>query len=328
MPEGLFTPIQLQVPGLGTDQLIGAMVRIIPRTRLILGFADSPEKASALARNESAADGAETWYRYFTDEDRSRVDDPVFRMGMIRWEFSSLVKAGAPFPAETWLAGGGSGFCIDRSGLVLTNYHLVTGEVAYHARETGVINREVRCRALRAEIARPAEGGGWRWHEANAVYLVSNPPVTQAISQHGDGGALLRQDVALLRIDPPPLGILPVSTRQVNVGERIWMAGFPLRTARPPASQASIGYSDADGTLRISSGEITLVESTDYFTADVDGSMGNSGSPAIDERGVVVGMFSRTVGSGPRNAFEYGHVQRVFVSSALTRAALGVPGDA
>lgn len=328
MPEGLFTPSQIQIPGIESAQLIGAMVRILPRTRLILNIADTPEQASALARNESATDGAELWYRYFTDEDRNRADDPEFRMGMIRWEFSNLVKAGARFPAETWLDGGGSGFCIDQSGSVLTNYHLVTGEVAHHARESGALNQEVPCRALRAQVARPTVDGGWRWQEADAVYLVSNPSVNQAIWRQDDAPAQLRQDVALLRVDPPPLRTLPISTRQVKVGERVWMAGFPLRTARSTASQARIGYSDADGTLRVSTGQITHVESTGYFTADVDGSMGNSGSPAMDEAGAVVGMFSRAVGNGPRNAFEYGHTQRVFVSAALARSSLGIADDA
>lgn len=165
MSEGLFTPSQVQIPGLDADHLIGAMVRILPRTRLILSIANSPEQASELARNESSPDGVETWYRYFTDEDRNLADDPEFRMGMVRWEFSNLVKAGAQFPAETWLDGGGSGFCIDQTGLVLTNYHLVTGEVGYHARESGVLDQEVPCRALRAQVARPTDGGGWRWHD-------------------------------------------------------------------------------------------------------------------------------------------------------------------
>ena len=75
MPEGLFTPSQIQIPGIESAHLIGAMVRILPRTRLILNIADTPEQASALARNESATDGAELWYRYFTEEDRNRADD-------------------------------------------------------------------------------------------------------------------------------------------------------------------------------------------------------------------------------------------------------------
>lgn len=327
MSEGLFTPSRIPIPFLDADHLIGAMVRILPRTRLVLGFADTREEALALARNELATDGAEIWYRYFTDEDRSRVNEPEFRMGMVRWEFSNLVMAGAQFPAETWLDGGGSGFCIDKSGLVLTNYHLVTGEVAYHARERGVLGQEVRCRALRAQVARRTVDGGWTWHEADAVYLVSNPSVTQAIKQQDDAAAQLRQDVALLRIDPPPLRMLSISTRSPSIGERIWMAGFPLRTARPTADRARIGYSDADGTLRVSTGIVTHKESSDYFIADVDGSMGNSGSPAIDEAGAVVGTFSRAVGNGPRNAFEYGHIQRVFVSSVLAKTALGIAGE-
>jgi hypothetical protein len=74
--------------------------RILPRLGLILDIVDTPEQASELARNESAIDGAEVWYRYFTDEDRYRADDPEFRMGMVRWEFSKPSKGGGAVPCR------------------------------------------------------------------------------------------------------------------------------------------------------------------------------------------------------------------------------------
>jgi S1-C subfamily serine protease len=324
VPEGLFTPDQVHLTNLQRENLVAAMVRIRPKTRLIIDVVDTQDQVSKLSRNESEADGTERWFRYFLRDDLARVDDPEFRMGMVRWEFSELVRAGAKFPAETWLDGGGSGFCISNTGLVLTNYHLVTGEVAYHKREAGVVNQEVLCRALQVEVAAQTGDGPWRWQPADRVYLVSNPPTNRAIDSQGAGPAKLKEDFALLRIEPTPLATLTLSTRAVTLGEELWMAGFPLRTARSEDAKRASRYEDADGTLRISSGKVTGIEGGDYFTSDVDGSMGNSGSAAIDREGLVVGMFSRVTGNGPRNAFEYGHTERVFVSAALVARALGL----
>ena len=107
------------------------------------------------------------------------------------------------------------------------------------------------------------------------------------------------------------------------------MAGFPLRTARSPHTLTSVGYTDADGSLRVSAGQVLSVEGPDTFTTDVDGSMGNNGSPVLNEEGLVVGMFSRVEGNGPKNAFEYGHTHRVHVSTGLIVSGLHLaPGAA
>jgi hypothetical protein len=104
------------------------------------------------------------------------------------------------------------------------------------------------------------------------------------------------------------------------------MAGFPLRSARSPAALHSIGYTDADGTLRISKGQVIGVEGADFFTTDMDGSMGTSGSPVFDEAGSVIGMFARITGDGSRNAVEFGAVQRVHVTSDLAMRGLSLWG--
>jgi S1-C subfamily serine protease len=134
MAEGFFHPDQLAIPNLDVNRLMGAMVRILPKTLLVLDIAESAEAALELGRNESRPDGTECWYRFFTREDMARVHEPEFSMGMVRHEFSQLVKEGGSFPATVWLKGGGSGFCFDPRGLILTNYHLVTGEVASYQR--------------------------------------------------------------------------------------------------------------------------------------------------------------------------------------------------
>jgi S1-C subfamily serine protease len=324
MSEGLFAPSALPIPGVSIDRLSAALVRILPRTLLVLDLADNAEEAERLARNEAQTDGSEHWHRYFTRADLDRIHDPVFAMGMVRHEFARLVRSGASFPATTPLDGGGTGFAISSRGHVLTNYHLVTSEVANFNRAAGVLHRDDACRTLRAQVALAALAGGdgWTWRDAQSVTLVSNPPESRAIIPVAPGRGELREDVALLRIATAPAAHLALGQRMPAVGDPVWMAGFPLRTARAAAALAARGYADADGSLRVSSGVVTHVDDAGYFTTDLDGSMGNSGSPVFDRDGHVVGLFSRATGEGQRNAFEYGFVQRIHVASGLASRGL------
>ncbi|MBK9607037.1 MAG: trypsin-like peptidase domain-containing protein [Betaproteobacteria bacterium] len=324
MSEGFFTPQQLQVPGLAADDLCAALVRILPRTILQLDIVESAEVARAQGRNESMPDGSEHWFRYFTQEDMARCADPGFAAGMVRHEFCELVRAGASFPQTVALQGGGTGFAIDANGLVLTNYHLVISEVANYERELGVLNQEVLCRSLKAQVAQRQPDGTWQWQDAAAVWLVSNPPSARALSPDETGLLHPREDTALLRVEPAPSSWLPLSTRAVAQGEPVWMAGFPLRSARGAEALRRHGYADADGSLRVSSGAVTVATDDNYFESDLDGSMGNSGSPVFDASGKVVGLFSRATGDGPRNAVEYGHVSRVLVKSRMAVEGLGL----
>lgn len=325
MAEGLFHPTQLNLPGLKHHPLCGAMVRILPRTILVLDIVDSLAEVQERAHNESLPDGTAYWYRFFTREDLARVEDPEFAMGMVRHEFSRLVKAGVTFPASIPLDGGGSGFAIDPHGHVVTNYHLVRGEVDGHQRGHGVIGEEVLCRGLKAQIAQQDKIGRWSWQDAREVWLVSNPPENRAIIAAASGVGELREDTALLRVVPAPPHFLEFSRSPAAPEQKVWMAGFPLRTARSPQALASVGYTDADGSLRISTGQVLSVEGADYFTADLDGSMGNSGSPVLNEEGLVVGMFSRMAGNGPKNAFEYGHTYRIQLSAELIVKGMHLP---
>ncbi len=317
MAEGFFRPDQLGIPGMATDALCAAMVRILPRTILVLDVAATAEEATQQARNESLPDGSECWYRFFTPDEFARVDDPEFAMGMVRHEFARAAKAGAAFPVTVPLDGGGSGFAIDAAGHVLTNYHLVTAEVANHRRQGGALDVDVPCKSLRVQVAHRDTEGDWHWRDADAVWLTSNPPSHRAIVQVEGGHEQLREDTALLRVEPPPSAHFRPVTRPLALDEPVWMAGFPLRSARDESALERMGYSDADGSLRVSTGRVLAIDAEGCFVSDIDGSMGNSGSPVFDSTGGVVGMFSRTVGNGPRNAFEYGHLNRVHVASQL-----------
>lgn len=324
MAEGLFRPTELEMPGISPDALCAAMVRILPKTTLVLGIAASAEEARGKDRNEAQPDGSECWYRFFTEREVASVDDPEFAMGMVRHEFATAVKSGATFPVTVPLDGGGTGFAISAGGDVMTNYHLAIGEIGHQRREGGVVDQPVLCGSLRAQVARRRGDGAWEWRDAGDVWLVSNPPATRALEPDASGVLHPREDTALLRVAPPPEAHLRLSERIARPGEPVWMAGFPLRTARALRSRQERRYDDADGTLRVSTGHVTDVAGADYFTTDLDGSMGNSGSPVFDASGGVIGMFSRATGQGPRNAFEYGHVLRVHVSTALAVRGLAL----
>ena len=323
MAEGLFAPDRLAIPGLPAPTLVAAMVRILPRTLLRLDIAADAETAARLNRNEDLPEGGELWHRFFTEADKARATDPEFATAMVRHEFSEQVRAGASFPVTVPLQGGGSGFAIDARGHVLSNYHLVIAEVS-HYRPRG---RRARCRSAVPQRARPDRRARRQRRLALArrrrALAVANPSAARALEPDATGLHHPREDTALLRVAPAPSSFLRLATRDVARGEPVWMAGFPLRSARRSQSRQALGYDDADGSLRVIHGTVTGGDER-YFEADLDGAMGNSGSPILDATGQVVGMFSRATGNGSRNAVEYGHVTRVGVRSRLAIEGLGL----
>ncbi len=252
MAEGLFDPADLCPPGVRVDTLRAAVVRILPRTPLHLDIVADRETAHKLARNELQDDGSEHWFRYFTDADRARCDDPLFALGMVNHEFCQVVKRGDAFPASVMLDGGGTGVAVSAQGHVLTNFHLATGEIERLGRNGGVLDCEQACRHLRVQWAQADGAGGWHWVDAEAVHVVSNPPHADAFRETADARYRYRlhADVALLRIEPAPSAWLPLSAQSPLIGAPVWMAGYPLRTARAAAARAAHGYHDADGSLR------------------------------------------------------------------------------
>ena len=254
MAEGLFAPDRLAIPGLPAPALVAAMVRILPRTLLRLDIAADAETAARLNRNEDLPEGGELWHRFFTEADKARATDPEFATAMVRHEFSEQVRAGASFPVTVPLQGGGSGFAIDARGHVLSNYHLVIAEVSHYRREAGVLDAEVPCRSVRAQIAEPDGSGGWRWRDADSLWLVANPSAARALEPDATGLHHPREDTALLRVAPAPSSFLRLAPATSLAANRCGWPAFPCAARGGAASRQAIGYDDADGSLRVTHG--------------------------------------------------------------------------
>jgi hypothetical protein len=162
------------------------------------------------------------------------------------------------FPAERIvpLTGWANATFISRDGLLLTNYHVVREQIEALDRQGGCAG-VAPAAYLRAEIPRVSGNGIVGWIPVHHLDLVSN--LSAADWQSGMDGALLQMR------DNLPHDYLEVRQTQANVGEPIWLYGFPCATHRAPASLQRLGYEDADQSLRVSIGNVTQLSGADFL---------------------------------------------------------------
>jgi hypothetical protein len=185
------------------------------------------------------------------------------------------------FPAERIvpITGWANATFISRDGLLLTNYHVVREQIEALGRQRGCAGAAPAV-YLRAEIPRVSGNEIVGWTPVQHLDLVAN-----LSADHWHGG----MDGALLQMrDNLPHDFLDVRQTEANVGEPIWLYGFPFATHRAPASLQRLGYEDADQSLRVSIGNVTQLKGPD-FVADADGISGDSGGAMIDARGALLG---------------------------------------
>jgi S1-C subfamily serine protease len=184
------------------------------------------------------------------------------------------------------LAGSATGFVVGRttSGdlVVMTAYHVAREGIERCKRTGGVYT--ARPEAI-PDLTVQFNGQSMK---RNALLLAN------ASAEDWRNG----RDWALLQI-PGTAGmsphVLPMASARPERGERVWVVGYPTRTDR--ALTAAAKYRNAADELRISTGVVvgqppgTEPRDRDDTYTDADGVAGNSGSPAIDATGHVVGLF-------------------------------------
>jgi S1-C subfamily serine protease len=214
---------------------------------------------------------------------------------------------------ETGAGGSGSGFIINPDGVILTSGHVVAP-----TRDTAALERELRRNGAIAalvqhfpvetlrRIHRDEELDRFVAPLAAAGRLESRRVVNQIELSNGEAlpFTILRYspalnergiDLAVLQVARRQLPSLPLGDSDaVHVGESIWSVGYP---AVASSSDEVIGgwlSRDSDLESTFNPGTITAikrnVENTPVFQSNVAIYRGNSGGPAVNRTGEVIGI--------------------------------------
>jgi serine protease Do len=166
----------------------------------------------------------------------------------------------SPGPSEEVLEGAGSGFIIDKTGLILTNNHVVAG-------------------ATRIEVGLFAGGTGGNTDKTYQAKLIGRDPLT---------------DSALIRIVDRPATDLPVATLGDSAlmapGDWVVAIGNPFNLAHT----LTAGVISAKGRPFPLEGRVQEMLQTDTAI-----NPGNSGGPLLNLRGEVIGINTAILSPGP-----------------------------
>jgi serine protease Do len=224
-------------------------------------------------------------------------------------------QAGAPdlHVVNTGAGGSGSGFIIHPDGLILTSGHVVapTRDLAALERDlrrNGAISallkrysvedlrRLHRGDALERYIAAVVAAGTLeKVAVVNEIDLSNGVKVPFRIERYSPALSERGADLALLRVDRKNLPVLPLGdSDRVRVGESIWTFGYP---AGASSSDEVIGgwlSHDTDLEATLNPGSITAIKrdvtNTPVFQSNVAIYRGNSGGPAVNRDGEVIGV--------------------------------------
>lgn len=217
---------------------------------------------------------------------------------------------------ETGSGGFGSGFIVHPDGLILTNGHVVAptrdgdalrrdlernGAIAALARHLPVdefrtLNRHPAIDRYVDMVIRSGEISG-EIRIVNSADLSNGEKLPFRIERYSpalnEGGA----DLALLRIAHKNLPTLTLGdSEQVHVGDSIWTFGYPLNASSTDPGIGRWLSPDSDLEPTMSRGSITAIKrnvlNVPVFQSDVAILAGNSGGPAVNLAGEVIGVSS------------------------------------
>lgn len=214
---------------------------------------------------------------------------------------------------ETGAGGSGSGFVVHPDGFILTSGHVVSlirdpaavqrdllqnGAVALLLARypVDVLRSLHRASALVPLVDRLAARGSLRdVRTFREVDLSNGDRAAFSILEYSPSLADRGDDVALLRIDRNDLPVLPLGDSDaVHVQDSIWVIGYP---AVASISDEMIGgwlSQETDLEATVNSGSITSIKrnvaNLPVFQTEVPLYPGNSGGPALDRTGAVIGI--------------------------------------
>lgn len=250
---------------------------------------------------------------------------------------------------ETGAGGSGTGFIVHPDGYILTNSHVIAptrdlGALENDLRRNGAISALVRHfpveelraiyrdDALDGYIDRLARRGTLeKMRRVNEVELSNGEKLAFEVRKSEPSLTQKGSDLALLRIERRGLPALKLGDSEgVGVGESIWSIGYPAVASSTDDVIGGWLSRDSDLEATFNPGTITAIKKNSanamVFQSNVAIYRGNSGGPAVNRTGDVVGISTW----GHTNAEQIKFLVPVNAARALMQSAgvtANVEGD-
>ncbi|HEU4521529.1 MAG TPA: trypsin-like peptidase domain-containing protein [Thermoanaerobaculia bacterium] len=214
---------------------------------------------------------------------------------------------------ETGAGGSGTGFIVHPQGHILTNGHVVAptrdlGALESDLRRNGAISALVRhfpvedLRAMYREerldtyISRLATRGALeRMRRVNEVELSNGEKLSFDVVGYSPSLSERGSDLALLHVERRGLPSLRLGdSESVGIGESIWSIGYPAVASSTDDVIGGWLSRDSDLEATFNPGTITAIKKNSanapVFQSNVAIYRGNSGGPAVNRSGDVIGI--------------------------------------
>lgn len=265
--------------------------------------------------------GTYVTHKGFLKSDKEKCKDKHFEIEPGNFEFCKHISQGGSFPKILPMVNNiGTGAFISDDGYILTAYHVVQACIIENKAINGKYDfKPLKCRGLKVYQSHfDPSSANITYQDVGEVSLVANSSYDETFPSPGHQ----ELDFAILKVPVKPSHHLDLdATFALEPHTRLYTLGFPLLTHRAPARLKSIGYDDANSTLRLSTGTFLHQDGKSNFISDIDVWRGNSGSPTINDNGRIVGVAIDCIGSKNDAAFTYNSckTQHVTIKSVCQR---------
>jgi S1-C subfamily serine protease len=189
----------------------------------------------------------------------------------------------------------GTGWFVSPSGWMITNAHVVSAahqpsrSIADRQREEGVRQ------ACGAPAARALATARVRLEPSLSVILGNGLRLPATVAKYSPpvaGEAMSGQDLALLRLETADMPTLPLGdSGAAQLGDKLYILGFPGVVLSHELLSAS-AKAEASVTNGAISGFKQDIRNQPVIQTDAPAAWGNSGGPAVNARGEVIGVLT------------------------------------